>query len=100
MTCGERTVEPHTALAELAARGLRRVLTEGGPNLHSQLATAGLLDELCVTVSPTLAGPGRLGMMSGPPWSAPLNLRLVHVLEEDGVLFLRLGRGDGPRADQ
>ncbi|WP_066062672.1 pyrimidine reductase family protein [Frankia sp. EI5c] len=90
--CGERSVEPPAALAALTTRGLRRVLTEGGPTLHGQFAAAGLLDEVCVTVAPVLAGPGRLGMMMGPPWSAPIGLRLVHVLEEDGVLFLRLGR--------
>lgn len=90
--CGETTVEPKAALTALAERGLLRVLTEGGPNLHAQLARDGLLDELCLTVAPTLAGPGHLGMMAGEPWRAPTDLRLGQVLEEDGVLFLRYHR--------
>ncbi|CUU55806.1 Pyrimidine reductase, riboflavin biosynthesis [Parafrankia irregularis] len=97
--CGERTVEPPAVLAALAARGLLRVLTEGGPSLHAQFAQAGLLDEACVTLAPVLAGPGRLGMMTGPAWATPLGLRLVHVLEESDVLFLRLARTPGPDAD-
>lgn len=90
VVCGDDRVEPGRALAELAARGLRRVLTEGGPRLFTDLAQAGLLDELCLTLAPLLAGPGRLGIVSGPtPWPAQLPLRLVHALEEDGALFLR-----------
>ncbi|OHV43303.1 hypothetical protein CC117_11640 [Parafrankia colletiae] len=92
VSCGERTVEPAAVLAALAERGLLRVLTEGGPTLHSQLARAGLLDEVCVTLAPVLAGPARLGMMAGASWTAPQHLRLLHVLEEDGSLFLRFGR--------
>ena len=40
----------------LADRGLRRVNCEGGPHLLAQIAAAGLLDELTLTVSPD---PGR-----------------------------------------
>ncbi|MBL7497913.1 pyrimidine reductase family protein [Frankia sp. CNm7] len=89
VTCGEDRVEPALVLAELAARGLGRVLCEGGPMLHAQLAGAGLLDELCLTVEPVLAGPGHLGIVAGAPWLAACPLELAHVLEEDGSLFLR-----------
>ncbi|MCK9928222.1 pyrimidine reductase family protein [Frankia sp. Mgl5] len=89
VVCGDETVEPRAALDALAARGLLRVLTEGGPRLHAQFAQAGLLDELCLTLAPLLAGPGRLGLMQGPTWPAPVGLRLGQVLEEDGALFLR-----------
>ena len=44
----------------LAERGLRRVLTEGGPTLLGELA--GMLDDLCLTTAPLLLGgaqPGR-----------------------------------------
>ena len=92
VVCGEDGVDLHAALAALADRGLVRVLTEGGPLLHAQLAQAGLLDELCLTVSPTLAGPSHLGMMLGDRWSAPVPMELAHVLVEDDVLFLRYRR--------
>lgn len=44
-------VEPARAVAELAELGLVRQLTEGGPRLLGQFVAAGVLDELCLTVS-------------------------------------------------
>ena len=44
------------ALGELADRRARVVLCEGGPTLNGQLVAEGLIDELCVSVSPTLVG--------------------------------------------
>lgn len=89
VVCGSDRVEPSRVLVELARRGLWRVSCEGGPNLLGQLAAAGLIDELCLTMSPVLTGGQRLRPVSGPPWPAPRHLRLVEVLTEDGVLFLR-----------
>lgn len=45
---------PADVVAALAARGLRRIVCEGGPSLASQFAAAGLIDEFCVTVAPAL----------------------------------------------
>ncbi|WP_372517651.1 pyrimidine reductase family protein [Frankia tisae] len=87
--CGDSTVDPAAALAALTDRGMTRVLTEGGPLLHAQLAGSGLLDELCLTVAPLLAGPGRMGIVEGPPWPEPATMRLTQVLIEDDNLFLR-----------
>ena len=39
-------------LADLARRGMTRVLSEGGPHLMRDLVAAGLLDELCLTLVP------------------------------------------------
>ncbi|WP_431307445.1 pyrimidine reductase family protein [Candidatus Protofrankia datiscae] len=89
LICGERTVDPAVALRALGERGLGRVLCEGGPSLHADLADAGLLDELCLTFAPLLAGPDHLRMVRGRRWRAPLTMTLGHVLEEDGNLFLR-----------
>jgi riboflavin biosynthesis pyrimidine reductase len=53
----------------LRAEGHRRILTEGGPTLASELATHGLLDELFLTRSPALFGrfaaDGRKGLVEG-----------------------------------
>ena len=59
----------------------------------SQVAAAGLLDELCLTLAPVLAGPDlpRLSGGSGT-WDAALGLRLTQVLHDAGFLFLRYGR--------
>ena len=48
-------VDLAAAVGALAGRGHRQILTEGGPYLLSQIIEAGLLDELCLTVSPVLA---------------------------------------------
>jgi riboflavin biosynthesis pyrimidine reductase len=95
VVCGDTTVDLALALAALAERGLTRVLTEGGPLLHAQLGDAGLLDELCLTLAPLLAGPGRIGIAQGEPWPRPVAMRLVHVLAEDDSLFLRYRRAAG-----
>ena len=42
------------------------MLAEGGPHLLAQIAEAGLLDELCLTVSPVLAGPAPGRILAGP----------------------------------
>jgi riboflavin biosynthesis pyrimidine reductase len=81
-------VDLAAGLAALRDRGLGRVLCEGGPHLLGQVATDGLLDELCLTVSPVLAGPGPTRVIAGAPFPAR-PMTLAHVLEDDGFLFCR-----------
>jgi riboflavin biosynthesis pyrimidine reductase len=88
IVAGQEAVDLTEAVAALAARGLGRVICEGGPNLLAQVAAAGLLDELCLTVSPLLAGPGPHRITAGTPFPT-LPVRLAHVLEADGFLFCR-----------
>lgn len=87
--CGDGTVDLAVALDALERRGLHRVLCEGGPRLLTDLLVADLLDELCLTVAPTLAGPGRARLTDGDGWTAARGLELLSVLEEDGDLLLR-----------
>ena len=68
------------------------VLAEGGPTLNGQLAAAGLIDELCVTVAPRLLGGGAKRIVVGPAAAEPTTLELAHLLEEDGFLFCRYVR--------
>jgi riboflavin-specific deaminase-like protein len=78
-------------LDELAGRGLRRVLCEGGPHLFGDLLAADAVDELCLTVSALLAGGGIDRIAMGP--DHPLRpLRLLSVLTEDDALLLRYRR--------
>jgi riboflavin biosynthesis pyrimidine reductase len=91
VVAGPDAVAPAAAVAALAARGYRRVLVEGGPRLLGQVTAAGLLDEVCVTVSPVLEG-GHAGRIMAAPqsWSgAATGLRLAHVLEDHGFLLCR-----------
>ncbi|MER7763548.1 pyrimidine reductase family protein [Streptomyces sp. NPDC097619] len=93
LTAGEGAgVDPARAVRELAARGLTRQLTEGGPRLLGQFVAAGALDELCLTVSPTLTAGDAQRIAGGPSLNVPARMRLTSLLEEAGFLFTRYGR--------
>ncbi len=88
--CGDDVVDPVAARAALEQRGLHRILSEGGPTAFADLARAGVVDELCLSLTPFLVGPGPARITAGPNgWDAPADLTLVGALEEDGALFLR-----------
>ena len=78
------------AKAALAERGLTRILCECGPTLFGDLARSGVVDELCLSITPMLAGPGARRIVAGPMWDAgPRSLELTGLLEENGALFCR-----------
>jgi len=81
---------PDLVLAELARRGLHRVLCEGGPMLFGSLVAADAVDELCLTISPLLAG-GTAGRIASGP-TEPRAMELVGALHEAGTLLLRYRR--------
>ena len=57
---GTSHVDPEKAVAALRKRGLVRVLCEGGPSLFGSFLAADAVDELCITISPSLeAGEAR-----------------------------------------
>ena len=90
IVAGEEAVDLRAARAALEALGSRRILCEGGPMLFGQLASAGVADELCLSISPLLAGPGSRRIIAGDLWTGePRSLRLAALLEEDGALFAR-----------
>ncbi|MFJ1748395.1 pyrimidine reductase family protein [Streptomyces sp. NPDC088116] len=82
-------VDPARAVRALADRGLVRLLTEGGPRLLGQFVAAGVLDELCLTMSPTLASGYAQRIVGGPALAVPERFALASMLEEDGFLFTR-----------
>ena len=95
IVAGEETVDLEAAVGALAERGHRRMLAEGGPHLLAQLLEARLLDELCLTVGPLMAGPGANRIVAGAlPTAPPLPLALAHVLADDSFLFCRYIRKD------
>ncbi len=73
-------------------RGIRAVLCEGGPRVHGQLEAGGLVDELFLTIAPRLSGGDAPRIIEGA-LSAPVDLKLLHLLETDGELLARYGRG-------
>ncbi|HEX4307906.1 MAG TPA: dihydrofolate reductase family protein [Solirubrobacterales bacterium] len=68
-------------------RGVRALLCEGGPHLHSQLQAAGLADELFLTIAPKLVGAGSSILEGALPEVAQLDL--AWLLREDSELFAR-----------
>lgn len=71
----------------LVDRGLRSLLSEGGPHLLRDLLAAGVVDELCATFVPRLLAGDHLRMAAGAPVDVPLDLRVL--LHEDGTLLGR-----------
>lgn len=86
---GKERADPATIISALAGMGFTRILTEGGPRLLGQLTTAGMVDELCLTVSPMLVGGDACRVVTGALTPEPWRLRLAHVLEQEGSLFCR-----------
>lgn len=85
------------ALRQLSDDGIRALLCEGGPTLNATLLQQGLIDELCLTVSPSLVGGGGgAGIMGAAALPTVVGMHLESVLEEDGFLFLRYLVGEGP----
>ena len=88
---GDGEVDLAAALAELRDRGATQVLCEGGPHLVGAMTAADVVDEICLTVSPLLAGGDAGRMAAGPPGPVrPMALR--HVLTDEDMLFLRYAR--------
>jgi riboflavin biosynthesis pyrimidine reductase len=86
---GEADVDFRQAVAALGDRGAASVLAEGGPSLNGQLARAGVLDEICLSVAPKLAGGDSHRIVTGAGPDTPLALEPVSILEDSGYLFLR-----------
>lgn len=87
---GAERVDPSLLLQHLHGLGYRSVLLEGGPGLNAELAEAGLLDELCLTLAPRLVAGDGPRVLAGTELPRPRELELRHLLEEDGFLFCRL----------
>jgi riboflavin biosynthesis pyrimidine reductase len=82
-------VDEAAVLAALAERGRYRVLTEGGPMLFSSFVERGMLDELCLTIAPSLVG-GLGGRIAEGPGQVLTAMRCGHILaDDDGYLYTR-----------
>lgn len=89
----EGTVDMALAMRQLREeRGVRALLCEGGPRLHSQLWAAGLVDELFLTTAPKLTGTDAPRILEGEALPAATGLELAWLLEQDGELFARYRR--------
>ncbi|WP_328528793.1 dihydrofolate reductase family protein [Nocardioides sp. NBC_00368] len=84
---GASEVDLPALMRRLHEEGMRHVLCEGGPSLLGSLLEAGVVDELCHTITPKLlAGDGRR-IVTGPPTDVPVSLGSL--IEHDGTLLGR-----------
>jgi riboflavin biosynthesis pyrimidine reductase len=88
---GQDDVDLRAGLLDLRAHGLDTILSEGGPHLFGALTAADLVDEVCLTVSPLLAGAGAGRISAGPP-SEVRNLQVAHILYAGDAMLLRYAR--------
>lgn len=83
---GEGAVDAVALRAALRERGLARVLCEGGPTLNHALVAAGVVDQLFVTVAPSLVG-GGTGIVGPALPDGPVDLELVGLRHHAGELL-------------
>lgn len=75
-------------LATLAADGVASVACEGGPALLRALLSAGLVDDLLLTVAPLLVAGSGPTSLAGDELAPPPRMRLADVHRVDDHLFL------------
>ncbi|MDQ4138587.1 MAG: dihydrofolate reductase family protein [Actinomycetota bacterium] len=85
---GVDTVDPRRVVDDLTERGHQRIHSEGGPKLFGSFQEAGVVDSLCLTLSPTLVG-GLGARVTAWADEHAMPLELVHVLRSGSMLFLR-----------
>jgi riboflavin biosynthesis pyrimidine reductase len=85
---GTDTVDLAAALRQIDAEV---VLCEGGPTLNGQLVAEGLVDEICLTIAPTVII-GESKRIATDPRESLVPMELAHLLEDDGYLFCRYVR--------
>lgn len=85
---GRGQVDLKAAVGDL---GDQHVQLEGGSSLNGQFFALGLVDEICLTISPRVVG-GLSGRVASNPREHLQAFDLVHVLESDGLLFCRYRR--------
>jgi riboflavin biosynthesis pyrimidine reductase len=87
---------PRAALHDLrTVRGVRALLSEGGPRLNSAMLADGLIDELFLTLSAVATGDESEPTIVAGALPEPVRLALRWVLHADGELYLRYAVGAG-----
>lgn len=86
-------------LADLAGRGVRRLMVEGGTAMHTLFLTAGVADELQLVVAPFFVGDAQAPRFVGPgrfPHDTAHRMRLAQARPIGDLVLLRylLGGAD------
>jgi len=86
------TVKMQTLSADLATRGIDRLMVEGGATVHTQFLTEDLVDELQLVVAPVFVGDSeapRFVRDGSFPWNPARRAALVDVRKIRDVVLLR-----------
>lgn len=87
---------------DLAVRGVRRLMVEGGGRVHTQFLAADLADELQLVVAPLFVGDGRAPRFVGDerfPWHPGRRAELADVRRIGDVVLLRYALSDRYQQD-
>jgi len=89
---GGQPVDMRWMSEDLYARGVRRLMVEGGGKVHTQFLTADLADELHLVVAPFFVGDSRAPRFVGDgrfPWNPDRRATLAEVRRIDDLVLLR-----------
>jgi 5-amino-6-(5-phosphoribosylamino)uracil reductase len=89
---GGHTVEMCRLSNDLAARGVERLMVEGGATVHTQFLTADLVDELQLVVAPVFVGDSEATRFVRDgcfPWNPARRAKLAAVRQIGDVVLLR-----------
>jgi 5-amino-6-(5-phosphoribosylamino)uracil reductase len=89
---GGHPVEMRRISEDLGARGVQRLMVEGGGKVHTQFLTDDLADELQLVVAPFFVGDSRAPRFVSDgcfPWNPGRRARLAGVREIGDVVLLR-----------
>src|SRR6478609_6911987 len=87
-----RPVEMRRISEDLGARGVQRLMVEGGGNVHTQFLTDNLVDELQLVVAPCFVGDSQAPRFVSDgrfPWNPERRATLAEVHQIGDVVLLR-----------
>jgi 5-amino-6-(5-phosphoribosylamino)uracil reductase len=86
----------HTLLADLAGRGIERLMVEGGGTIHTLFLSAGVVDELHLVFAPFFIGDAKAPRFVNPavfPQNPSQPMTLVETRQLGDVVLLRYQTG-------
>lgn len=90
LVCGEESVDARRLIEQLIERGLTRILTEGGPHLLGTMLAAGVVDEVCLSITPVVVGGDGPRITGGAALDGAYAPRVL--VEQDGTVMGRWTR--------
>jgi 5-amino-6-(5-phosphoribosylamino)uracil reductase len=99
---GGEPIEMRRISEDLGARGVQRLMVEGGGKVHTQFLTGNLADELQLVVAPFFVGDSRAPRFVRDgrfPWNPGRRAKLAEVRQIGDVVLLRYALSSRFRAD-